>query len=293
MTVRDANGRIVNAMSVDVEEHFQVGAFEHTVSRDDWPAMESRVEANTRRCLDLFESEGVSATFFTLAWVAERAPGLMREIVSRGHELASHGYAHDRVHSFSPEEFRADIRKARAIIEDVSGAKVAGYRAPSFSIGKDNRWALDILAEEGYLYSSSVAPIQSDHYGWPDAPRFTFQPVDGADMIEIPVSTVEVAGRRFASGGGGYFRLLPYSAFAWAIRRLNRQEGRSAMFYFHPWEVDPDQPRFDDAPLKSRFRHYTNLDRMEGKLRQVLRDFSWDRVDRVFLPDRQSISQAA
>ena len=293
MTVRDANGRIVNAMSVDVEEHFQVGAFEHTVSRDDWPAMESRVEANTRRCLDLFESEGVSATFFTLAWVAERAPGLMREIVSRGHELASHGYAHDRVHSFSPEEFRADIRKARAIIEDVSGAKVAGYRAPSFSIGKDNRWALDILAEEGYLYSSSVAPIQSDHYGWPDAPRFTFQPVDGADMIEIPVSTVEVAGKRFASGGGGYFRLLPYSAFAWAIRRLNRQEGRSAMFYFHPWEVDPDQPRFDDAPLKSRFRHYTNLDRMEGKLRQVLRDFSWDRVDRVFLPDRQSISQAA
>lgn len=279
------NGRIVNAMSVDVEEHFQVGAFERVIDRSDWPAMTSRVEANTRRCLDLFEAHGVAATFFTLGWVAERAPALMREIVDRGHELASHGYAHDRVHTFTPEAFRADLRRAKGLIEDASGTIVRGYRAPSFSIGRENAWALDVLAEEGYAYSSSVAPVQSDHYGWPDAPRFLHRPVAGSDLIEIPVSTVEYGGRRMACGGGGYFRLFPYRLSAWAIERLNHVERQPAVFYFHPWEVDPNQPRIPNAPLKSRVRHYTNLDIMEAKIAKVLKRFAWDRMDRIFLQE--------
>ncbi len=281
---------ITNAMSVDVEEHFQVGAFENVVDRSDWPDYRSRVAANTRRSLDMFEAHGVKATFFTLGWVAERAPDLIRDIVERGHEIASHGYAHDRVHSFTPDEFRADLRKAKALIEDAAGTEVIGYRAPSFSIGKANKWALDILAEEGYRYSSSVAPIQSDHYGWPEAPRFSHQPVSGSDMIEIPVTTVEYMGRRMACGGGGFFRLLPYGFSTWAIDRVNRIERQPTLFYFHPWEIDPEQPRIAGAPLKSRIRHYTNLDVMQAKLEKLLKRFRYDRMDRVFLPEEKRLA---
>jgi polysaccharide deacetylase family protein (PEP-CTERM system associated) len=241
------------------------------------------VVRNTERALQLFADKGVSATFFTLGWVAEREPALMRRIVENGHEIANHGYAHDRVHTFTPESFRADIRRARALIEDAAGAEVKGYRAPSFSIGSGNRWALEVLAEEGYAYSSSVAPIRHDHYGWPEAPRFPHRPVAGSDMIEVPVTTVEYAGRRMACGGGGFFRLLPYGLSEWAIDRVNRVEGEATVFYFHPWEIDPEQPVVPGAPLKSRIRHYTNLDVMEAKLARLLDRFRWDRMDRVFL----------
>ncbi|MBV7257107.1 DUF3473 domain-containing protein [Pacificimonas sp. WHA3] len=281
---------IVNAMSIDVEEHFQVGAFENVIARSDWSDHASRVERNTRASLDMFEAHGVAATFFTLGWVAERAPKLIREIVERGHEIASHGYGHDRVHSFTPDEFRADLKKSRALIEDAAGVAVRGYRAPSFSIGKANKWALDVLAEEGYAYSSSVAPIQSDHYGWPEAPRFVHKPVAGSDMIEIPVTTVTYMGRRMACGGGGFFRLLPYGFSTWAINRVNQIEKQSAVFYFHPWEIDPGQPRIPGAPLKSRVRHYTNLNVMQAKLERLMTRFRYDRMDRVFLPHEERLA---
>lgn len=284
--------RITNAMSVDVEDYFQVGAFETVVARADWDSFAGRVSENTRRCLDLFAAERVSATFFTLGWVAERHPDLIQDIVNGGHEVASHGYGHDRVHGFTPQLFREDLRRSRAILEDAAGTKVIGYRAPSFSIARKNSWAHDVLAEEGYVYSSSVAPIQSDHYGWPEAPRFAYRPVHGSEMLEIPVSTVEYAGRRLACGGGGFFRLLPYRFSSWAIQRLNEAEGAPAVFYFHPWEIDPDQPRIEGAPLKSRVRHYTKLGAMAGKLQRVLRHFRWDRMDRVFLPQAERAEAA-
>lgn len=283
---------ITNAMSVDVEDYFQVGAFETTVTRDDWSRLESRVVRNTERTLELFAGKGISATFFTLGWVAEREPRLIRRIVEAGHEIANHGYAHDRVHTLDREGFRADLRLSRSLIEDAAGVAVRGYRAPSFSVGEANRWALEVLAEEGYDYSSSVAPIRHDHYGWPEAPRFAHRPVDGSRMIEVPVTTVEYAGRRMACGGGGFFRLLPYSISAWAIDRVNRVENQPTVFYFHPWEIDPGQPRFANAPLKSRLRHYTNLDVMEAKLARLLEKFRWDRMDRVFLP-REDMRKAA
>ena len=274
---------IVNAMSVDIEEYFQVGAFERTIDRGDWDRIASRVELNTETVLDLFAEAGVKATFFTLGWVAERHPALVRRIVAEGHELASHGYAHDRVHTMTPEQFRADLRKSRALLEDAGGVGILGYRAPSFSIGKANSWALEVLAEEGYAYSSSVAPFGTDHYGWRGFPRFAHRPVPGSPMIEVPVTTAKVGGRTVAAGGGGFFRLLPYAFSRWAVAQVNREERQPAVFYFHPWEVDPDQPRVVGAPAKSRLRHYTNLGVMGAKLRRVLRDFRWDRMDRVYL----------
>lgn len=271
---------IVNALSVDVEEYFQVGAFETCIARDSWARWPSRVAENTGMVLDLFARKGVKATFFTLGWVAERHPDLIRRIVAEGHELASHGYAHDRVHTFTPEQFRADLDRSRKILEDTGGVAVIGYRAPSFSIGKANRWALDVLADSGYRYSSSVAPLAHDHYGWPEAPRTLHTPVEGSPMIEFPVTTVDLAGKRLACGGG-FFRLFPYALSRWAIRKVNETERQPAVLYFHPWEVDPAQPRVPGAPWKSRLRHYTNLDAMSGKLGQALDDFAWDRMDRV------------
>ncbi len=273
---------VVNAMSVDIEEYFQVGAFERTIARSDWESIASRVESSTARVLDLYAEAGVSATFFTLGWVAERHPALIRRVVEAGHEVASHGYGHNRVSTLTPDSFRADLRRTKALLEDAGGTAIRGYRAPSFSIGKSNAWALDVLADEGYAYSSSVAPFGTDHYGWPGFPRFAHRPVAGSEMIEIPVTTARVASRLIAAGGGGYFRLLPYALAHWAIRQVNG-EGQPAVFYFHPWEVDPDQPRVAGAPLKSRVRHYTKLRAMAGKLRRVLRDFRWDRLDRVYL----------
>ena len=269
---------IVNGLSVDVEDWFQVGAFEHTIAREDWDGLELRVGDNVARILDLFDEAGVKATFFTLGWIAERNRTVIRAIVDRGHELASHGYDHARVFTLSRTEFAEDLAKSRAILEDAAGQAITGYRAPSFSIDARNRWAHEVLAEHGYAYSSSVAPIVHDHYGWRDAPRFAFDPVPGSELVEIPVTTAILRGKRLAAGGGGVFRVLPYGFSRWAIRQVNA-EGRPAVFYFHPWEVDPGQPRVAGAPLRSRLRHYTNLSRMAGKLSDLLGDFAWGRMD--------------
>jgi polysaccharide deacetylase family protein (PEP-CTERM system associated) len=272
---------IRNALTVDVEEHFQVAAFERTIVRDSWDTAESRVEFSAGRVLDLFEAQGVRGTFFVLGWIAERHPGLVRRIVKDGHELASHGYDHTRVHNFTPEQFRADVLRTKAILEDVGGVQVRGYRAPSYSINAKNLWALDVLQETGHVYSSSIYPIRHDLYGMPDAPRFPFRfRPDG--ILEIPVTTVRMGGRNYPCGGGGYFRLLPYGAFRWMLARVNEQDRQSGLFYFHPWEVDPGQPRVEGAPLKSRFRHYLNLDSMSARLERLLGDFSWGRMDEVF-----------
>ncbi len=264
-------------MSVDVEEWFQVGAFERVIARDDWDGLESRVERNTDSVLELFEAARVKATFFTLGWVAERHPSLIRRIVAAGHELASHGWDHRRVHIMTPAEFRADIARARAALEGAGGVEVIGYRAPSFSIDARTPWAHEVLAEEGYGYSSSVAPMRHDHYGWREAPRYAFRPLADAALIEVPVTVAEVAGRRLATGGG-FFRLLPGALTDLAVRQVNR-DGQPAMFYFHPWEIDPDQPRVANAPLRSRVRHYSRLGAMAGKLRGLLGRHEWGRVD--------------
>jgi polysaccharide deacetylase family protein (PEP-CTERM system associated) len=270
-----------NALSVDIEDWFQVGAFENVISRNDWDTLECRVERNSDAVLALFEHAGVKGTFFCLGWVAERYPALMRRIVDAGHEIASHGYAHERVFNFTPQQFAADIDRARKIIEDASGAGVTGYRAPSFSIDQRTPWAHEILAENGYHYSSSVAPIKHDHYGWTDAPRFAFHPVAGSDFLEIPVTTATIGSKRLAAGGGGFFRLLPYQFSRWAIRQVNRRDNRPAIIYFHPWEIDPGQPRVENAPMKSKLRHYTKLDAMAGKLARLAREFEWERLDAV------------
>ncbi|MBU0669306.1 MAG: DUF3473 domain-containing protein, partial [Alphaproteobacteria bacterium] len=233
---------MLNGLSVDVEDWFQVGAFETTIARSDWDGIALRVGDNVRRVLDLFDEVGVKATFFTLGWVAERDPQAIRAIVERGHELASHGYDHTRVFTFAPADFAADLTKSRAILEDAGGAAITGYRAPSFSIDRRTPWAHEVLAEHGYAYSSSVAPIRHDHYGWREAPRFAFRPVADSALVEIPVTTAQVGERRLAAGGGGFFRVLPYAFSRWAIARVNRADRRPAVFYFHPWEVDPGQP---------------------------------------------------
>lgn len=270
-----------NALSVDVEDWFQVGAFETTIDKASWDGRLHRVERNTDAVLAMFEEAGVRATFFTLGWVAARYPALIRRIADAGHEVASHGWDHLRVFRMTPEQFADDLRRSRTAIEDAAGHVLTGYRAPSFSIDLRTPWAHDVLAEAGYAYSSSVAPVVHDHYGWPQAPRFAFRPLADSDLIELPVTTVKVAGRNFAAGGGGFFRLLPYQLSRWAIREVNRNDKRPAIFYFHPWEIDPEQPRVAEAPLKSRLRHYTNLNKMGGKLRRLLRDFEWVRTGQV------------
>ena len=270
---------MLNGLSVDVEEWFQVGAFERTIDRADWPTLESRVADNTGRVLDLFADAGVKATFFTLGWVAERNPALIRRIVAEGHEIASHGWDHRRVFTFTPDQFRADLSRARTALEDAGGAKVTGYRAPSFSIDARTPWAHPILAEEGYTYSSSVAPVRHDHYGWRESPRYAWRPLADAGLIELPVTVAEFAGRRMATGGG-FFRLFPAALTDYAVRQV-AGEGRPAVFYFHPWEVDPDQPRVLEAPLKSRIRHYSRQRAMAGKLAGLVRRHEWGRVDAV------------
>jgi polysaccharide deacetylase family protein (PEP-CTERM system associated) len=272
---------MLNALSVDVEDWFQVGAFENVIAKSDWDGLQHRVERNADAVLALFGEAGVKGTFFTLGWVAERYPALIRRIAAAGHEVASHGWDHDRVFTLTPDQFRADLRRAHAAIGDAAGVAPKGYRAPSFSIDKRTPWAHAVLAEEGYAYSSSVAPLAHDHYGWPEAPRFAFRPLPGADLIELPVTTVEIAGRRLAAGGGGFFRLLPYRFSSWAIRRVNDAERRPAVFYFHPWEIDPGQPRVAGAPLKSRLRHYSRISAMHGKLLKLLGDHDWGRTDAV------------
>jgi polysaccharide deacetylase family protein (PEP-CTERM system associated) len=275
----DQGGAIVNGLSVDVEDWFQVGAFESVIERDDWNSLADRVERNVHAILDMFDEAQVKATFFALGWVAQRHGGLMHEIVLRGHELASHGWDHGRVFRMERKAFAEDIARARKVLEDAAGVRVVGYRAPSFSIDRRTPWAFMELAEQGYAYSSSVAPIGHDHYGWPDAPRFAFRPLPWSELVELPVTTAMFAGKRLAAGGGGFFRVIPYAFTRWAIRQVNGREGRPAIFYFHPWEIDPGQPRVAGAPLKSRLRHYANLEKMAGKLRQLVHQFAWGRMD--------------
>lgn len=272
---------LVNAMTVDVEDYFQVQAFAHCVDRADWESMPRRVEANTDRVLAQFDRRGVKATFFTLGWVAERHPALVRRIVAAGHELASHGWDHTRADAQDPATFRADVLRTRLTLEDVGGVAVTGYRAATFSIGARNLWAFAELEAAGYRYSSSVNPIAHDLYGMPDAPRTPFQPA-GTGLWEIPMTTVRALGRNWPCSGGGYFRLLPSVLYRAGLTRLNRAEAMPGIFYFHPWEVDPDQPRIPDCGWKSRIRHYTNLSRMAADLDRILVDFAWDRMDRVY-----------
>jgi polysaccharide deacetylase family protein (PEP-CTERM system associated) len=272
---------MLNALSVDVEDWFQVGAFENVIARTDWDRLPQRVERNARAVLDLFAKAGVKGTFFTLGWVAARHPALIRRIVEEGHEIASHGWDHRRVFTMDATLFRMDLEQAREAIEGACGVTPKGYRAPSFSIDKRTPWAHRVLADLGYSYSSSVAPIAHDHYGWREAPRFAFRPVGDSDLVELPVTTVELAGKRMAAGGGGFFRLLPYRFSDWAIGRVNARDRRPAIFYFHPWEIDPKQPRVPNAPLKSRLRHYTNLSTMEHKLLKLLAAHNWGRTDEV------------
>jgi polysaccharide deacetylase family protein (PEP-CTERM system associated) len=274
-----------NALTVDVEDYFQVSAFESVVSRSDWDAITPRVGRNTERVLDILSEHSVKATFFTLGWVAERFPQTIRRIVNEGHELASHGWSHVRATQQQPVEFREDVVRTKKLLEDTSGVRVRGYRAASYSIGANNLWALDELHAAGYEYSSSIFPGKHDLYGMPDAPRFSFRPRGDDGILEIPVTTVTVFGRNFPAAGGGFFRLYPYSVSRWALRRVNERDGQSGMFYFHPWEIDPDQPRQRNIPLRTRVRHYLNLDRMESRLRRLLRDFAWGRMDDVFLRD--------
>jgi polysaccharide deacetylase family protein (PEP-CTERM system associated) len=276
-----AAAQIVNALTIDVEDYFQVSAFAPHIARGDWPSRECRIEQNIDRVLALLADANAKATFFTLGWIAERYPEIVRRIASEGHELASHGFAHQRANEQSPMEFLADIRLAKAVIEDIANCDVRGYRAPSFSIGRSNPWAFDAIAAAGYRYSSSIYPIRHDHYGMPDAPRFAHESLPG--LLEIPVATVRMARSNWPAGGGGYFRLLPYALSRWSLRRINRTDRQPAMFYFHPWELDPEQPRVVGPDAKTRFRHYLNLRRMAPRLARLLHDFRWDRADRVFL----------
>ena len=281
-TRMDAAAPIANAMTVDVEEHFQVSAMEPVVRRADWPRHPSRVEANVDWLLDRFAEHGVTATFFTLGWIAERHGGMVRRIVAAGHELASHGYQHTRVNTQTPDAFRADAARAKAVLEDAGGVRVRGYRAASFSIDASTPWAHAVLAETGHAYSSSVYPIRHDHYGMPGAPRFAYAPLPDSPFREVPLSTTRIFGRPVPCAGGGYFRLLPYRASAWAIDRLTTRENAPCVFYLHPWEIDPGQPRVPGLPPRARFRHYVNLSRTDGRLARLLARYSWRRMDEVF-----------
>ncbi len=258
-------------LSVDVEDYFQVEAFARQVSRADWDSYPCRVVANTHRLLDLFDEHNAKATFFTLGWVAAKFPALVRDIQQRGHELACHSFWHRPVFSLTPEAFREDVRDARTAIEQAGGTRVAGYRAPSWSITRNSLWALDVLAEEGFTYDSSIFPIRHDIYGIPDARRFRHQleGIKAGKLTEFPPSTVRLFGQNLPSAGGGYLRIFPLWYTEWALRRIAREDGRAVVVYLHPWEVDPDQPRMT-APWKSRFRHYTNLGAMESRLRRLL-----------------------
>lgn len=274
---------IQNAMTVDVEDYFQVSAFEPHIRREDWDQLPCRVEHNTGRILDLYATHGIHATFFTLGWVAQRYPELIKRIVREGHELASHGWSHVRATQQSRTEFYDDVVRTKSFLEDLGGVAVRGYRAASYSIGRNNLWALEALQEAGYAYSSSIYPIRHDLYGMPEAPRFAFYPHGPGGLLEVPVTTVVLHGRTLPCGGGGYFRLLPYALSRWAMRRVNSVDGQPCVFYFHPWEIDPQQPRQQGINLKTRVRHYLNLSRMETRLTHLLRDFKWQRMDRVFL----------
>ena len=277
---------ITNALTIDVEDYFHVSAMAPYIRRSDWGQMECRVEANVERLLTLLDRHSARATFFTLGWVAQRYPQLVRRIVAQGHELASHGYGHQRASELSRPAFTADILRAKGLLEDIGGQAVVGYRAPSFSISASNLWAFDCLWATGHRYSSSIYPIAHDHYGVPDAPRFAHPLVNG--LLEIPLTTLRMRGRNWPCSGGGFFRLLPYAMSRWMIRHVNAVDRKPAIFYCHPWEIDPGQPRVAGIDLKTRFRHYLHIDRMERRLDRLLGDFRWARMDEIFMPSAAS-----
>lgn len=272
---------LTNALTIDVEDYFQVSAFAPHISRSEWNTRECRVEHNVHQILDMLACRDIKGTFFTLGWIADRYPRMVQRIVREGHELASHGYGHERVNEQTESAFFADIQLAKIVLEDIAGCPVQGYRAPSFSIGESNLWAFDVLLRAGYRYSSSVYPIWHDHYGMPDSPRFSYEVRPG--LMEIPITTLRVLNRNLPSSGGGYFRLLPYTLSRWMMRRVNQHEGESGIFYFHPWEIDTSQPRISGIDRKTRFRHYVNIGLMQGRLNQLLDDFKWGRMDHIFL----------
>lgn len=272
---------IVNAFTVDVEDYFHVEALAKAVRPQDWDGLEYRAERNTLRMLELLGRAGVRGTFFLLGWIARKSPDLVRRVQAAGHEIACHGENHQVIYRQSPETFKAETREAKSRLEDLAGSPVRGYRAATYSITRESLWALQILEELGFHYDSSIFPIRHDLYGIPDAPRFPYRPGPG-ELLEVPITTVKVLGQRLPCGGGGYFRLLPYGLFRAALRRVNARDGQPAVFYCHPWEIDAQQPRIAGLSLRSRFRHYTNLDRMERRLERLLTDFRWGRMDEVF-----------
>ena len=265
---------IKNAFTVDVEDYFQVSAFEGAVSVDDWKDQTPRLEYSMDKVMSLLDERGVSATFFILGWVAEKYPDLVKRIADQGHEIASHGYWHRRATTQTREVFAEDVSSARKLLQDISGTAVVGYRAPSFSFNRENEWVYDVLAEVGHQYSSSVYPVVHDLYGVPDAPRFKYEAPSG--ILEIPLSTLKLKEKNLPISGGGYFRLYPYMLTSWAIKQFHKADNQPYIFYMHPWEVDPDQPRQAGLPLKSRFRHYLNLSRVENRLKSMLDEFEWD-----------------
>jgi polysaccharide deacetylase family protein (PEP-CTERM system associated) len=272
---------ILNAMTVDVEDYFQVSAFDPYVSRDSWEQYPGRVEENMDRILEMFSRNAIKATFFTLGWIAMKYPALVKKIVDDGHDLASHGWDHRMVTQLNRSEFEQDVAKSKQMLEQVSGSRVIGYRAPSYSFTKANDWAHAVLAEQGYRYSSSVAPIKHAFYGIPDAPRFAHDCENGA-ILEIPITTTRMLGRNLPCGGGGWFRLYPYFVSTWALDRVTKSEGRSAIFYFHPWEIDPEQPRIDGIGSVARFRHFQNMKHMEPRLNRLMKQYRWGTIPDVF-----------
>lgn len=271
---------ILNAFTVDVEDYFQVSAFTSYIRRDEWNSLDSRIEKNIDKILSMLDLSGTKGTFFTLGWIAERYPQMVRTIVQEGHELASHGYGHERASNMSEKNFSDDVILAKCILEDISSIEIKGYRAPSFSINENNLWSYDCLRSAGYKYSSSTYPIKHDHYGMPNSPRFAYTVREG--LLEIPITTLRMWGKNFPSSGGGYFRLLPYSISKLMINSVLLRDQQSAMFYFHPWEIDVDQPKVLGLDIRTKFRHYVNLELMENKVSRLLSDFKWDRVDNVF-----------
>lgn len=269
-----------NAMTIDVEDYFQVSAFENKFNSSDWDSIAPRVEANTHALLDLFAKHDAKATFFTLGWVAARFPEVVKRISREGHEVASHGTMHKRATDQSQSEFKADVGDAKRLLEDITGKPVVGYRAPSFSFTKENEWVYDVLSEEGYKYSSSIYPVVHDHYGIPDAPRFRYEARAGID--EIPLSTLPVFGKNIPISGGGYFRLYPYFFSRYAIQLFKAKDSEPYIFYLHPWEVDAKQPRVQGVSAKTRFRHYINLKRVEARLGRLLTDFDWSSMADIY-----------
>lgn len=268
------NCKPVNYLTVDVEDYFQVAAFGKVISQDTWDQYECRVVENTISILDLFAESGVKATFFIVGWIAQRYPDLVLEIDRNGHEIGCHSYWHRKIYDQTPEEFKADTRRSKEVLEGIIGKPVIGYRAPSYSITGKSLWALDILAELGFHYDSSIFPVYHDNYGIPDAPRFPYQ-LEKQGMMEYPISTVQLPLFNLPVAGGGYFRLFPYWFTRMALQRINEREEQPFMFYFHPWEVDPQQPRIKGAGAKSRFRHYLNLDKTRNRLQRLLTDFNF------------------